>query len=417
MPQRSAKRTIGFFDDSPGPGGTTRYLSNLISGLDRDEFDLVLLALSARAWHRELEPFGVRVVTLAPGGPAEPGTPAAAASERAPATRGRQVRIPKFVAAWLGLLKEIAQLRRLFRKCRVDLLHSSNAGAEPAPIAARLAGVPIVLATWHVDSTYDLEGTRSGLRYRLLEMLCMRSLHHAISVSHATAADWVRRCRLPKSYGRRITVIHNGIAVDGLRRRVTVAEAKAAAGLGDRLVLGSTGRLEPAKGYEYLIRALPAIVAKYPQTLLRIAGRGELQPGLAELARSLAVEGNLEFTGFVSDIQSFLETLDIYIQPSQCEALGLGVLEASAVGVPVIGSEVGGLVEAISRDRTGIIVPARDPEALSDAVLKLAEARTLREGMAREGQMYMSEEFRREAMVEKTVRVYRKLLGVAQGAS
>jgi glycosyltransferase involved in cell wall biosynthesis len=411
MPERSAKRTIGFFDDSVGPGGTTRYLSNLISGLDRDEFDLVLLALTSRAWHRELEPFGLRIVTLAPPAAAGSATPAAAVTEQTPPTRRRRIQMPKWIAAWLGLLKEIVQLRRLFRKCRVDLLHSNNAGAEPAPIAARLAGVPIVLATWHVDSTYDLEGTRSGLRYRLLEMACMRSLHHAISVSHATAADWVRRCHLPKSYGRKITVIHNGIAVDSLRRRVTLAEAKAAAGLAQRLVVGSTGRLEPAKGYEFVIRALPAIVAKYPQTLLRIAGRGELQTGLAELARSLGVEGNLEFTGFVSDIQSFLETLDIYVQPSLCEALPMAVLEACAVGMPVVASDVGGVGECIRQNRTGIVVPARDPQALSEAVVRLLEDAQLRERMALEGQMLMAEGFRKETMVAETVAVYRRLFG------
>jgi glycosyltransferase involved in cell wall biosynthesis len=413
MPEHGTKKTIGFFDGSSGPGGTTRYLFNLISGLSRDDFDLVLFALVPYPWHREFESLGVRVLTLAA---VEAATPVSTESGRDSTQRHRShIRIPKCVAWWLGLLKEVMQLRRLFRKVPVDLLHSNNAGAEPAPIAARLAGVPIVLATWHVDSTYDLEGTRSGLHYRLLEMACMRSLHHAISVSHATAADWVRRCHLPKSYRRRITVIHNGIAVEALRRRVTVAEAKAAAGLADKLVLGSTGRLEPAKGYEYLIRALPAIVAKYPETLLRIAGRGELQSRLGELARSLGVAGNLEFTGFVLDIRSFLETLDIYVQPSLCEALGLGVLEASAVGVPVIGSEVGGLVESICHGRNGILVPARDPQALSGAVLRLLGDAHLREKMAVEGPMLMADAFRSETMVAETVTVYRRLLGTGRG--
>ena len=401
------KKTIGFIDDSVSPGGTTRYLSNLISGLGRDEFDLVLFAPSPQSWHRELESSGVRIVTLQPAASV---APTSAVQEEGPPLRPRRFRAPKSVAWWMGLLKEILRLRRLFKLCPVNLLHTNNAGAEPAPIAARLAGVPIVLATWHVDSTYDLDGTRSGLRYRLLEMVCMRCLHHAISVSQATAADWVRRCHLPASYRRKLTVIHNGIPVESLRRRVPLAEAKAAAGLTGRLVIGSLGRLEPAKGYEYLIRALPAVVAAYPQTLVRIAGRGALQSGLTDLARSLGVEKHLEFTGFNADIQSFLETLDIYVQPSLCEALGLGLLEASAVGVPVIGSDVGGLVECIRDTRTGLIVPPRDPEALSQAISTLAEDVLLRKKMTREGQMFMLDEFRREAMVEKTVAVYRKLL-------
>jgi glycosyltransferase involved in cell wall biosynthesis len=78
--------------------------------------------------------------------------------------------------------------------------------------------------------------------------------------------------------------------------------------------------------------------------------------------------------------------------------------------VPVIGSDVGGLVECIRDTRTGLIVPPRDPEALSQAISTLAEDVLLRKKMTREGQMFMLDEFRREAMVEKTVAVYRKLL-------
>jgi glycosyltransferase involved in cell wall biosynthesis len=90
--------------------------------------------------------------------------------------------------------------------------------------------------------------------------------------------------------------------------------------------------------------------------------------------------------------------------------LDWGLLEASAVGVPVIGSDVGGLVECICQNRAGLVVPPRDPEALSQAISTLAEDVLLRKKMTREGQMFMLDEFRREAMVEKTVAVYRKLL-------
>jgi glycosyltransferase involved in cell wall biosynthesis len=401
------KKTIGLIDDSVSPGGTTRYLSNLISGLDRDEFDLVLFAPSPQSWHLELESSGVRIVTLQPAASV---APTSAVQEEGPPLRPRRFRAPKSVAWWMGLLKEILRLRRLFKLYPVNLLHTNNAGAEPAPIAARLAGVPIVLATWHVDSTYDLDGTRSGLRYRLLEMVCMRCLHHAISVSHATAVDWLRRCHLPASYRRKLTVIHNGIPVESLRRRVPLAEAKAAAGLGGRLVIGSLGRLEPAKGYEYLIRALPAVVAAYPQTLVRIAGRGALQSGLTDLARSLGVEKHLEFTGFNADIQSFLETLDIYVQPSLCEALPMSILEACAVGMPVIASEVGGVAECVRHGRTGLVVPPRDSQALSQAIAALAQDPPLRDTMTLEAEALMSQQFRRETMVEKTLAVYRALL-------
>src|ERR1700761_9302859 len=320
------KRTIGFYDDSQRRGGTTRYLSYLLSGIDRQEFDLVFFAPYARPWHKDLVEAGVEVNTLYP----EPAAPAPAkpangsTSNPSDATRlsGRRprLRLPPAAAWILGTLREIVRLRRLFRKRHVDLLHSNNAGAEPAPIAARLARVPRVIATLHVDSTYDLEGLRGGTRYRLLERACMRSLHHAISVSRATAADWIRRCDLGKQYWRRVTVIHNGVPTGQLRRRRSLEHAKREAGLSDRLVVGSAGRLEPAKGYEYLIRALPGLVQARPDVLVRIAGHGELQQSLTEQARALGVKDHLDFAGFVQDIPGFLESMDMYVQPSLCEA-------------------------------------------------------------------------------------------------
>jgi glycosyltransferase involved in cell wall biosynthesis len=403
------KKTIGFFDCSTG-GGTARYFSILISGMSRDEFDLILFALSPQAWHRELESLGVRVVTLAPG------TAAGASPEGQgpdpPKRRRRRIPLPKSFGWWLWMVLQTIKLRRLFKEHPVDLLHWNNIGVEAAPFAARLAGVSVVLSTLHVDSTYDLDGSRRGLQYRLLDMLCMRSLHHSISVSRATAVEWFRRCRLPESYWRKVTIVHNGISVESLRRRLPLAQAKAQAGLTGRLVIGCLGRLQPAKGYEFLIRALPSIVAAYPQTLLRIAGPGTLLPQLTDLARSLGVERHLEFTGHTADIRSFLEAIDIFVQPSLCEALPFTILEACSVGMPVVATDVGGVSECIRDGETGLVVPARDPEALSRAILMLAGDAPLRQAMAERAQAFMLEGFQSTMMVEKTVAVYRGLLGV-----
>jgi glycosyltransferase involved in cell wall biosynthesis len=292
----------------------------------------------------------------------------------------------------------------------VDLLHSNNAGAEPAPIAARLAGVPQVLATWHVDSTYDLEGLRNGYRYRLLEKTCMRSLHHAISVSRATAADWIARCELGEEYWERVTVIHNGVPAAKLQRTRTVEEAKAALGLSHRLVIESAGRLEAAKGYEYLIRALPEVVRARPDVLVRIAGRGELHAQLAELAGSLGVLDFMEFVGFVDDMRGFLESADIYVQPSLCEAQPFSVLEACAVGVPIVASAVGGVPECVEEGEMGMLVPAREPAALTRALTELAGRPDLRARMAAETPRVVRQSFESSQMVSKTLDVYRRLL-------
>ena len=175
----------------------------------------------------------------------------------ASASANQKRRMPEFAAWWLGLGKDIRQLIRLFKKRPVDLLHSDNAGAEAAPFAARLAGVPRILATWHVDSTYDM-GERSSFRYRFLERRCMRSLDHAIALTTNSKIDWIVRTGLGNEFESRVSLIRLSVHLNRLERRRSLAEAKALLRLPpDALVIGSLGRLHPHKGYEYLIRALP----------------------------------------------------------------------------------------------------------------------------------------------------------------
>src|SRR6185436_19034973 len=157
----------------------------------------------------------------------------------------RQFTPPEVLAWTVGLATEVAGLVSLFRRHPVDLLHSNNAGAEAAPLAAKIAGVPRILATWHVDSTYDLRDERAGLRYRLLEAASMRCLDRAIAVSACTKANWCDRCHLGSAWLSRVSVIHNGIDQSRLRRESGPGEAKRALDIDpDVPVIGSVGRLE-----------------------------------------------------------------------------------------------------------------------------------------------------------------------------
>ncbi len=400
------KKTIGFYDDSRDPGGTTRYLFNLISGLDRNEFELVFFAPHLRPWHKDLAAAGLDIHTLS----AEATQENLADKPLPPPTAGAPNKAPSALGWTVGTVKDIVRFQKLFLRRRVDLLHSNNAGAEAGPIAARAAGLAPVVGTLHVDSTYDLAGVRGGWRYRQLEKTCMRSLHHVISVSKATAADWIGRCNLGESYWDRVTVIHNGVHTGKLARTTSVEASKAAVGLTGRTVIGSAGRLDTAKGYEYLIRSLPGLVKVVPDVLVRIAGRGVLQGELRELARSLGMERHLELVGFVDDTKGFMEGLDIYVQPSLCEALPMAVLEACAVGVPVVASQVGGVAECLREGEMGFLVPARQPDALTRALAALAADPVLRERMGTEAQRVAREHFDCRQMVCQSVDVYRRLL-------
>jgi glycosyltransferase involved in cell wall biosynthesis len=397
---------IGYYDESKGPGGTTRYLLTLLAGLNRDEFQPVLFGLSDRAWHRDAAALGAKIVLLE-----EPRDPAPANSPGPVREQPRRIKLPRKAAWALGTAREIAALRQLFNKHSVDLLHSNNAGAEPAPIAARISQVPRVLATWHVDPSYDLDNLRSTWNYRLLEMTSMRALDHSIAVSKATASAWVRRCVFSSQRATdTITVVHNGVDVARLKRVDSIQAAKAKHGWDGRLAIGSVGRLEAAKGYEFLLRALPEIFKSNAEVVVRIAGSGELLGQLKALAAELGLGDRVEFLGFTANVKDFLESIDIYVQPSLCEALPMAILEASAVGVPVVASNVGGVAECVVDGQTGFTVPPRDAEALGKAIAKLVFDSTLRMHMGMAACELVRENFRNDQMVEATQEVYRKML-------
>jgi glycosyltransferase involved in cell wall biosynthesis len=207
-----------------------------------------------------------------------------------------------------------------------------------------------------------------------------------------------------------ITVVHNGVDVTMLKRTQSVQAAKAKRGWDNKLVIGSVGRLEAAKGYEFLLRGLPDILKRNPDVVVRIAGRGDLLGPLENLAAELGLGDRVEFVGFTANIKEFMESIDIYVQPSVCEALGIANLEASAMGVPVVASDVGGIPECVVNCETGYTVPPRDPEALCQAIAKLVSDPALRAQMGKAGSDLIKEKFRHDQMVQATQQVYRSLL-------
>jgi glycosyltransferase involved in cell wall biosynthesis len=197
------------------------------------------------------------------------------------------------------------------------------------------------VGTLHVDPSYDLLGEHDAPRYRALQRRSLTSLDLAIAVSESTASMWRTHLGLTANEPPPTVVIPNGIRLDRLARRHDVAAAKAALGLPPTdLVIGSVGRLDYAKGYIDLIEALPTVLAAVPEVRFVHAGHGPLAETLRREAARLGVESGSPGSAS-SDVRDLLEAADVYVQPSWCEAQGLGVLEAAALSVPVVATAVG----------------------------------------------------------------------------
>ena len=401
---------IGMHVLGTGNGGIWRYVHAILARIDLREFDVLLFSDIQDVYAPRPE---ISLVPLTPARPANspPRAPDLlkpdAKRERAPANPKDRLLGP--LKLWAGAGRESWRLAAVFRGRQLRLLHTNQTGCEEAPIAARMAKVPRVLGTFHIDPTYDLAGRRSGFRHRALEHVSNHCLSVGIGVSRRTSRDWIERTHLPE---RKVVTIHNGIDPGQFRRRTAPGLARNRMGIANDVdfVIGGIGRLEEAKGFEYLISAVPGLLRRFPKLLLLIAGDGPLREALQGQAAQLGVEGHVRFAGYQRDVQAVLDCLDVFVLPSLCETLGYAFLEAMATCVPTVGTTVGGVPEVIVHGETGLLVPPRDPTALASAIATLIDSGELRTRMGRAARERVIDNFDESQMVRRTIDLYRRVL-------
>jgi phosphatidylinositol alpha-1,6-mannosyltransferase len=172
-------------------------------------------------------------------------------------------------------------------------------------------------------------------------------------------------------------------------------------GIGSRFVIGTVTRLVPRKGVDVLIRALPYVQRVVPDAVVLVAGDGPRLPELNELARTLAVEDSVVFTGSVSDdeLPATYDAMDVFALPTHTrkfgvdvEGLGIVFLEASATGVPVLVGRSGGSVDAVQPGITGELI-GLDPASIAAEIVELANDDARRAAMGSAGRQWMIDEW------------------------
>lgn len=225
------------------------------------------------------------------------------------------------------------RLVRLMRAGRYEVVHTHLYRAcVYGRIAARMAGIPIVVTTEHSIGDHQIEGRRKTPGVRMLYVATDRFSNVTIAVSEAVRrrlVDWGIR-------ESKIEVIPNGLDVDALafdaaaRRRV-----RSSLGIPDgTYVVGGVGRLERGKRFDALIAALAPLID--PSHRLLLVGDGRERQRLGQLAHAAGVADRVIFAGERADIGALLSAMDLFVSPSDDETFGLAVLEALAAGLPVL---------------------------------------------------------------------------------
>jgi glycosyltransferase involved in cell wall biosynthesis len=173
-----------------------------------------------------------------------------------------------------------------------------------------------------------------------------------------------------------------------------------------RPIVLTVARLDQQKGHTVLFEA----IRELPDVLFVLAGDGPERAVLEAKARELGIDDRVVLLGHRSDIRDLLAACDLFVLPSNYEALGLAVLEAMAAGRAVVATAVGGIPEAVLNGVTGVLVRPRDPSALASAIRTLLADPVLAHSMGAAGMSRVQQEFSSATMVQRVTRIYEEAL-------
>ncbi|MDE2949844.1 MAG: glycosyltransferase [Chloroflexota bacterium] len=295
------------------------------------------------------------------------------------------------------------KIRRALREIKPDIVHSHLIHADLYGLfAAKLAGIRTVISSRHNDDQFRFHPI-----WQRISPVIWRLTNGGIAIS-AAIRDFMTE--VEDAPGEKITVVHYGlehkwVPDEELRaaRRALSAELRLDS---EALLLGMVCRIVEQKGIPYALRACQQIQDRFPTANLVIAGDGDLRPQLEALARELGIDANVHWLGWRSDAAKLIGAFDALLMPSLWEGFGLVLLEAMSRRVPVIANRVSAIPEVVVHGETGLLVEARDVDALAAAMARLLEDHALRQHMGLLGAARLEERFSVERMVSATIAVY-----------
>ncbi len=295
----------------------------------------------------------------------------------------------------------------IFRKERPHIVHThtSKAGIL-GRWAAWLSNVPVIIHTPHGHVFWGYFNKPVSFFYALLEKWTARITDKIITL---TVQEKKEHIRLGIAPDEKFEVIFSGADLEPfLNIIVDATELKKKLGIPNRaLIIGSSGRLTAIKGYGYLIRAAKKIVSKQPDVHFIFLGDGELLNDLMITAKALGLEHHVHFLGWRKNVAKFMSLFDAFVLPSLNEGMGKVLVEAMALGKPIIASHVGGIIDLVTHTHNGILVPPADSDALEKGIQFLLDHPEERVRMGNEGRI-KAKAYDADSMVRMIDHLYRK---------
>jgi glycosyltransferase involved in cell wall biosynthesis len=302
----------------------------------------------------------------------------------------------------LATVREAAELLRA-TACDVLLCHGYKAHLL-GRLAARRVGIPAVAVSrgWTGE-------TRKVRLYEWLDRRHLRCMDHVVCVSDGQAQKVRKWCRVPAD---RLSVIRNSARLGAFENADRTTRERLLgffpSGGVSQVVLGA-GRFSPEKGFGVLVEAAATICRASPTAGAVLFGEGPLRGDLERRVAELGLGGRVVLPGFRSDLDSLIGGADVVVLPSYTEGLPNVALEASAAGVPVVATAVGGTPEAIADGNTGFLVPPGEPASIANRVGELLRDGDLRTRFGAAGRARMRELFTFQSQAAAYLRLLRTL--------
>jgi glycosyltransferase involved in cell wall biosynthesis len=362
--------------DQPFLGGGQKNLLSLARSLDKDQFEVAVCSRDNGPLVDELRKDG---------------------SEHFPIPFSKKIK--------LEIITEIAEIQKIKR---FDIIHThGGVSGFYGRWAAHRCRVPVVIHTLH--GIHYLHYRNPILKYCfvLLERYFSRFTDALIFVSNPDKRKGKKYSLAPE---KKMCVIENGIEFSGFplnENRIQNEHDSETASA--RPIIGTVARLHRQKGLSYLIKAAKKLSQVYPNVKVMIAGEGPQRHKLERLSKTLGLSNTVQFLGERKDAMRILSQFDVFILPSLWEGLPYTLIEAGALGLAVVASNVDGNTEIIKDEETGILVPPKNPDALAVSIIRLLSDEVIRKRLGKNLKEAVLPRYTLSRMTNQTQELYLRL--------
>ncbi len=304
----------------------------------------------------------------------------------------------------------LTKMIRLIRKKEINVVHSYFSPAcHIASFAAWLCGVKGIFRT--IGSMPYVDGYIVRAIGVVRQNLAALPIKKIITVCEAIR----RECgSFYKMDEEKFEVIYGGVDLEkyssnlGQKREKIKKEFNITE---QDKVVGVIADLEPRKGVEYFLDAIPLILRKIPNIKVFLVGDGSLKNNLQNMSKMLRISNNILFTGTRNDVDAIISVLDVSVLPSLWgEGLSASLLESMAAGKPIVATDIGGTTEIIEDGKNGFVVPPRDSAALAEAILRVLRSEELGQKLGVEGRKIVNSKFDTKLRVKKELELYEQYI-------